>query len=83
MPTLTPYNKDGLQIVFSLNKVPDSNCLSINVTATNHNLSNMTEFLFQVAVPRVSIFLCFFVITKCRPDAYSICDVVAFKITMQ
>lgn len=55
MPTLTPYNKDGLEIVFSLHKVPDSNCLTVNVTATNHTLSNMTEFLFQVAVPRVSI----------------------------
>lgn len=55
MPTLTPYNKDGLQIVFSLNKVPDSNCLTINVVATNHTVSNMTDFLFQVAVPRVSI----------------------------
>lgn len=55
MPTITPYNKDGLQIVFSLNKVPDSNCLTINVTSTNHTLSNMTDFLFQVAVPRVSI----------------------------
>lgn len=54
MPTITPYNKDGLQIVFSLKKVPDSNCLTVNVTATNHNLSNMTDFLFQVAVPRVS-----------------------------
>lgn len=53
MPTLTPYNKDGLKIVFSLNKVPDSNCLMINVMATNHTLSNMTDFLFQVAVPRV------------------------------
>lgn len=56
VPTLHPYNKDGLEIVFSLHKVPDSNSLTINVTAKNNTLSNMTEFLFQVAVPRVSIF---------------------------
>lgn len=54
VPTLTPYNKDGLEIVFSLHKSPDSNCLTVNVTAKNHTLSNMTDFLFQVAVPRVS-----------------------------
>nr|XP_023012502.1 AP-1 complex subunit gamma-1 isoform X2 [Leptinotarsa decemlineata]XP_023012503.1 AP-1 complex subunit gamma-1 isoform X2 [Leptinotarsa decemlineata]XP_023012504.1 AP-1 complex subunit gamma-1 isoform X2 [Leptinotarsa decemlineata]XP_023012505.1 AP-1 complex subunit gamma-1 isoform X2 [Leptinotarsa decemlineata] len=52
VPTLTAYNKDGLKIVFSLDKVPDSNTLTINVTTTNHTLSNMTDYLFQVAVPK-------------------------------
>ncbi|CAG9863919.1 unnamed protein product [Phyllotreta striolata] len=52
VPTLTAYNKDGLQIVFSLNKIPDSNTLSINVTTTNNTLSTMTDYIFQVAVPR-------------------------------
>lgn len=54
VPTLTAYDKDGLKIIFSLLTVPNSNTLTINVTATNHTVSNMTDFLFQVAVPRVS-----------------------------
>ncbi|KAJ8968872.1 hypothetical protein NQ317_008128 [Molorchus minor] len=52
VPNLVAYNKDGLKIVFSLDTVPDSNTLTINVTATNHTLSTMTEFLFQAAVPK-------------------------------
>ncbi|XP_023310674.1 AP-1 complex subunit gamma-1 [Anoplophora glabripennis] len=52
VPTITAYNKEGLKIIFSLDRVPDSNQLTINMTATNQTLSNMTDFLFQAAVPR-------------------------------
>ncbi|KAG5892721.1 hypothetical protein JTB14_001093 [Gonioctena quinquepunctata] len=52
VPTITPYNKDGIKILFSLDKVPDSNTLTINVTTTNHTLANVTDYLFQVAVPK-------------------------------
>lgn len=53
---LTAFEKNGLKIVFGLEKLPDtSNTLSINVTATNNTLSNMTDFLFQAAIPKVTI----------------------------
>lgn len=52
VPTLTAYNRDGLKIVFSLIRIPENNTLSINVTTTNCTLSTMTDYIFQVAVPR-------------------------------
>ncbi|KAK9693608.1 Adaptin N terminal region [Popillia japonica] len=53
VPTLTAFEKNGLKIIFALEKLPDtSNTLSINVTATNTTLSNMTDFLFQAAIPK-------------------------------
>lgn len=53
---LTAFEKNGLKIVFGLEKLPDTgNTLSINVTATNNTLSNMTDFLFQAAIPKVTI----------------------------
>lgn len=52
VPTLTAFDKNGLKIIFSLEKMPENNVLSINVTATNSTLSNMTDFLFQAAVPK-------------------------------
>lgn len=55
MPTLIAYDKDGLKIVFTLEKMPDSDMLTINVAATNNTLSTMTDFLFEAAVPRVSV----------------------------
>lgn len=55
VPVLTAYEKDGLKIIFSLNKAIDSNVLAINVVATNETLSSIiTDFLFQAAVPKVS-----------------------------
>lgn len=53
VPTLTAFDKDGLKIIFSLDKLPESNSLSINVTATNNTMKNITEYLFQAAVPKV------------------------------
>lgn len=54
VPTITAFDKDGLKIIFSLEKMPETNSLSINVTATNNTLTNITDFLFQAAVPKVS-----------------------------
>lgn len=55
MPTLTAFEKNGLKLVFSLERLPESNnTVSIHLTATNSTLSNMTDFLFQAAVPKVS-----------------------------
>lgn len=51
MPTITAFDRDGLKIMFALEKI-ESNSISINVTASNHTLSNMTDFLFQAAVPK-------------------------------
>ncbi|XP_065155576.1 AP-1 complex subunit gamma-1 isoform X2 [Atheta coriaria] len=51
VPTITAFDRDGLKIMFALEKI-ESNSISINVTASNHTLSNMTDFLFQAAVPK-------------------------------
>lgn len=56
MPTITAFDQGGLKVVFSLEKVPDSNTLNVNVAAVNNTLSNMSDFLFQAAVPKVSVF---------------------------
>lgn len=67
VPTITAFDQDGLKVVFALEKVPDSNTLIINVTAMNNTLSNMSDFLFQAAVPKVcelllqtTLFTCLF-----------------------
>lgn len=52
VPTITAFNKDGLKIKFQLEKMPETNTVTINVTTTNHTLSPMTEFLFQAAIPK-------------------------------
>lgn len=39
-------------MVFALEKVPDSDTVSICMTATNSNTEQMMEFLFQAAVPK-------------------------------
>lgn len=54
MPTITAFDQGGLKVVFSLEKIPDSNTLTVNVAATNNTLSNMSDFLFQAAVPKVN-----------------------------
>lgn len=58
MPVITAFDQNGLKVVFSLEKVPDSNTLNVNVAAVNNTLSNMSDFLFQAAVPKV-INVCF------------------------
>lgn len=54
MPIITAFDKDGLRLTFALEKIPDSNTITINVAAFNSTLSNMTDFLFQAAVPKAS-----------------------------
>ncbi|XP_025828946.1 AP-1 complex subunit gamma-1 isoform X2 [Agrilus planipennis] len=52
VPVITAFDKNGLKIVFAIERLQDSNTVSINMTATNSALSNMTDFLFQAAVPK-------------------------------
>lgn len=52
VPTLVAYDKDGINILFAFDKIPDSNTLTINVTVTNNSVSTLTDFLFQAAVPK-------------------------------
>ena len=55
LPSMTAYEKNGLKIVFQLERLPDNpNTTVITMSATNETLNPMSEFLFQVAVPKVS-----------------------------
>lgn len=50
------YDKNGLKIIFSLKPFPGApNTTSINIEAKNNTHLPMSEFLFQVAVPKVCI----------------------------
>lgn len=57
VPTLTVFDKNGLKLVFALEKISESNMVSMQLTASNNTISTMTDFLFQAAVPKVSFFL--------------------------
>ncbi|XP_030755446.1 AP-1 complex subunit gamma-1 isoform X2 [Sitophilus oryzae] len=52
IPPLTAFEGDGLQVVFSFDSAKENNTATINVTASNHSLSTMSDFLFQAAVPK-------------------------------
>ncbi|CAH1183784.1 unnamed protein product [Phaedon cochleariae] len=52
VPELTAYDKNGLTVMFSLVRLPNSDNMTINVTSTNHTQMEITDFLLQVAVPR-------------------------------
>jgi AP-1 complex subunit gamma-1 len=55
LPSITAYEKNGLKIVFSLERPPGNpNMTVITVSAMNETLNPMSEFLFQAAVPKVS-----------------------------
>lgn len=55
--TLVAIEKNGLKIVFNFEKNKDSNSpITIHLEATNQNSSNISDFLFQAAVPKVIIF---------------------------
>lgn len=48
------YEKNGLQIVFSLETLQDAPTTTVvHVTANNQSQNPFTEFLFQAAVPKV------------------------------
>jgi hypothetical protein len=52
---MTVFNKNGLTIEFAFSKVPNNpnNIVTISMTAQNSQPMPMTDFLFQVAVPKV------------------------------
>lgn len=52
LPSITAFEKGGLTMTLSLEKVPDSDTLSICMTASNGSGEPMSEFLFQAAVPK-------------------------------
>ena len=55
MSTMTVFEKQGLKITFDLERSLDNpDLLVINMVALNCGLSQISDFLFQVAVPRVS-----------------------------
>ncbi|XP_065844419.1 AP-1 complex subunit gamma-1-like [Oscarella lobularis] len=53
-PPVTAFEKNGLKIVFSFEKVANnpSNIINVNTEATNALPITMTDFVFQVAVPK-------------------------------
>ncbi|XP_030043620.1 AP-1 complex subunit gamma-like 2 isoform X2 [Microcaecilia unicolor] len=53
IPPLTVYNKNGLQISFTFQK-PGTNPSLLNITAsvTNSTAADVTDFVFQAAVPK-------------------------------
>ncbi|PNF30357.1 AP-1 complex subunit gamma-1 [Cryptotermes secundus] len=53
LPSITAYEKNGLKIVFSLERLPENpNTTVIRMSAMNETLNPITEFLFQAAVPK-------------------------------
>jgi AP-1 complex subunit gamma-1 len=56
LPSITAYEKNGLKIVFALERLPENpNTMVITMSAMNETLDPMSEFLFQAAVPKVSL----------------------------
>lgn len=55
--TITAVEKNGLKIVFKFEKNKDKTApVTIHLEATNQNSSNISDFLFQAAVPKVVFF---------------------------
>jgi len=53
LPSVTAYEKNGLRIVFSLERLPENpNTTVITMSAMNETLNPISEFLFQAAVPK-------------------------------
>lgn len=51
---MTAYNKNGLKIEFTFERSnPSPNIAVITIHATNSTEVDMTEFVFQAAVPKV------------------------------
>lgn len=51
---MTAFEKDGLKIIFSLEKTQEPNTVLVNMAAANNTSETMTDFLFQAAVPKVN-----------------------------
>uniref|UniRef100_A0A8C1J2E1 AP-1 complex subunit gamma n=1 Tax=Cyprinus carpio TaxID=7962 RepID=A0A8C1J2E1_CYPCA len=57
IPPMTAYNKNGLKIEFTFERSnPSPNIAVITIHATNSTEADMTEFVFQAAVPKVCSF---------------------------
>uniref|UniRef100_A0A8C1J2T2 AP-1 complex subunit gamma n=1 Tax=Cyprinus carpio TaxID=7962 RepID=A0A8C1J2T2_CYPCA len=53
IPPMTAYNKNGLKIEFTFERSnPSPNIAVITIHATNSTEADMTEFVFQAAVPK-------------------------------
>uniref|UniRef100_A0A671LYQ1 AP-1 complex subunit gamma n=1 Tax=Sinocyclocheilus anshuiensis TaxID=1608454 RepID=A0A671LYQ1_9TELE len=53
IPPMTAYNKNGLKIEFTFERAnPNPNIAVITIHATNSTEADMTEFVFQAAVPK-------------------------------
>lgn len=56
IPPMTVFEKDGLKLDFAFEKEPSSpQTAVIHLTAINLSSCPMTDFLFQAAVPKVSV----------------------------
>ena len=54
IPPITAFEKSGLKIVFAFEKPdPQSAGVTIALTATNSNMTQIDSFIFQAAVPKV------------------------------
>lgn len=55
IPPMTAYNKNGLKIDFTFERAnPNPNIAVITIHASNSTEADMTDFVFQAAVPKVS-----------------------------
>uniref|UniRef100_A0A672NJB5 AP-1 complex subunit gamma n=1 Tax=Sinocyclocheilus grahami TaxID=75366 RepID=A0A672NJB5_SINGR len=53
IPPMTAYNKNGIKIEFTFERAnPNPNIAVITIHATNSTEADMTEFVFQAAVPK-------------------------------
>lgn len=56
IPSITAYTKNGLKIDFKFERAnPNPNIAVITIHASNSTETDMTDFVFQAAVPKVSI----------------------------
>uniref|UniRef100_A0A4W5LMF3 AP-1 complex subunit gamma n=1 Tax=Hucho hucho TaxID=62062 RepID=A0A4W5LMF3_9TELE len=57
IPPMTAYSKNGLKIEFTFERAnPNPNIAVITIHATNTTEDDMTEFVFQAAVPKVTMY---------------------------
>lgn len=77
---MTAYNKNGLKIDFTFERAnPNPNIAVITIHASNSTEADMTDFVFQAAVPKVSkhqltlalfvcLIVCLFIACLCWSD---------------
>ncbi|XP_049816900.1 AP-1 complex subunit gamma-1 isoform X3 [Schistocerca nitens] len=53
LPSIIAYEKNGLKITFSLERLPDNpSTIVVTMIALNETMNTMADFLFQAAVPK-------------------------------